>query len=105
MLSTVPCKARLIVALLLICLSIGAVIVCQVHTVPLDHEHAMPSHSHPDSSAHSLFDFSCMGMAAVLPTIVIFAALLFHRVHTIPLVLKHAVLAFPPFIPPRHLAR
>jgi hypothetical protein len=89
----------------LICLPVLAAIACQVHTVPLDHEHAMPSHSHPDSSAHSLFDFSCMGMAAVLPAIVIFAALLFYIVHAMPLVLKHAVLAFPPFIPPRHLTR
>jgi hypothetical protein len=102
---TVPRNVRLLIALGLLCIFMGAVLACQVHTVPLDHEHTMPGHSHSSSAGHALLDFSCMGMAAVLPTIVFFAALLFHIVHATPLVLKHAVLAFPPFIPPRHLAR
>lgn len=99
-----PRKARLIVAWLLICLPVVAAIVCQVHTMPLDHEHAMPSHSHSGSSGPPLLDFSCISMAAVLPTIVMLASLLFHMVHARPLLLKRTVLAFPPFIPPRRLS-
>ena len=100
-----PRKVRLIVALVLICLPVVAAIVCQVHTMPPDHTHAMPSQSHHSSSEHTLFDFSCMGMAAILPTIVIFAAILFHMAHARPLSLKRTVFAFPPFIPPRRLTR
>jgi hypothetical protein len=99
----VPRKARQIVALLLICMAVGAAIACQVHTTPLDQGHAMPGQSHPSSSAHSLLDFSCIGMAAVLPTIVIFTSFLFHVWHATPLVLSPAVLAFLPFIPPRQI--
>ena len=99
-----PRKARLIVALLLICLPVAAAIACQAHTVSLDHEHARPGHSHPGSSERSLLDFSCISMAAVLPAIVMLASLLCHMVLAKPLVLKPTVFAFPPFIPPRHLA-
>ena len=99
-----PRKACLIVALLLICLPVVAAIACQAHTVQHDHEHAMPGHSHPGSSVPPLLDFSCISMAAVLPTIVMLASLLFHMVLARPMVLKHTVLAFPPFIPPRRLS-
>jgi hypothetical protein len=101
----VPQKVRLIVALMLICLPVVAAIACQVHTMPSDHKHAMPSQSHPSSSGHTFLDFSCMGMAAILPTIVIFAAILCHMAHARLLLLKHTVFAFPPFIPPRRLTR
>jgi hypothetical protein len=101
----VPRKVRLIVALVLICLPVVAAIACQGHTMPLDHERAMPSHSHPSSSGYPLLDFSCLSMAAVLPTIVMFASLLFYMMHARPLVLKHTIFAFPPFIPPRRLRR
>ena len=94
-----PCR---IVALLLICMTVGALIACQIHINPLDHGHAIPSQSHPSSAAHSFFDLSCMGMVVVLPTLVIFASFLFHLLHTTPLVLKHTVLAFLPFVPPRY---
>jgi hypothetical protein len=99
----VPRKVRLIVALVLICLPVVAAVVCQVHTMPPDHAHAMPSQGHSSSSEHSLFDFSCMGMAAILPMIVMFAAIFFHMVHVTPLASKHPVLVFPLFIPPRRL--
>jgi len=96
-------KARQIVALLLICMAVGAVIACQVYTTPLDQGQAMPSQSDANSSAHSLLAFSCMGMAAVLSTLVIFAWFLFHVLYTTPLVLNPAVLVFPPCIPPRNI--
>jgi hypothetical protein len=101
-LAIVPRKAHQIVVLLLICMVVGAGMACQLHTTPLDHGHAVPSKSHASSSAHSLLDFSCLGMVAVLLTIMIFASLLFQVLHATPLVVKHAVLVFPPFRPPRH---
>ena len=101
MLFIVPGKARQITALLLIGLAIGAGFACQIHTTPLDHGHATASTSHSSTAGHSLLDFSCLSMAAVLPTLVIFASLLFQVLHAPPLALKHTVLAFPPFIPPR----
>lgn len=104
-LSLMPRTTCQIVTLLLICMIVVAVIACQVHITPFDQGHAMPGKSHASTSAHSGLDFSCMGMAAVLPTIVIFASLLFQVVHTTPLVLKYAVFVFPPFIPPRHTTR
>jgi len=94
-----------IVTLLLICMTVVAVIACQVHIAPFDQGHAIPGKSHASTSAHSGLDFSCMGMAAVLPTIVIFASLLFHVVHATPLVLKYVVFVFPPFIPPPSTTR
>jgi hypothetical protein len=96
-------KARLTLALLLICIAIGAGLACQVHTTALDHGHALPGTSHHGSSPHSLLDFSCM--TAVLPTIAIFASVLSGVFHATPLVLKHTGLVFPPFIPPRHSSR
>ena len=103
MLSIIPCTPRQVVTLLLICMTIGAVMACQVHITPLDQRHAIPGKSHPSTSAHSGLDFSCMGMAAVLPALVIFASLLFHVLYATPLVLKYAVFVFPPFIPPRYI--
>jgi hypothetical protein len=79
--------------------------VCQIHTTPHDHEHTQPSHSHASSSAHSLLDLSCLGVVAVLPTLVLLAALRFQMLCVTPLLLKHTVLAFPPFIPPRQTTR
>lgn len=103
--SMVPGKARQILALLLISVAVGAGFVCQVHTTPLDHGHATPSPSHSHSSGHALLDFSCIGMAAILPTLVIFASFLVSVLHATPLRLQRSVFAFPPFIPPRPTTR
>ena len=105
MLSLGPRKAQWIIALSLVCLVVGAVMVCQVHTIPPDHGHAQPGHSHPSSSAHSLLDSFCVGVVAVLPTLVLFAALRFQVLRATPLLVKHTVFAFPPFIPPRPITR
>ena len=82
-----------------------AIVVCQTHLTLFEHEHATPSQSHADSAAHSLLDFSCTGMAAVLPTVVMFALVMFHMLHTLFLVLHPAAPVFPPFVPPRHTTR
>jgi hypothetical protein len=101
--SVVLHNARQTVALLLICIAVGAGLACQVHTRVHDHGHALPSTSHHSSSPHSLLDFSCM--TAVLPTLVIFASLFSGVFYATPRVLKHTGLVFPPFVPPRHLSR
>lgn len=103
--SMVPGTARQILALLLISFAVGAGFVCQVHTTPFDHDHATPGTSHSHSSASALLDFTCIGMAAILPTLVIFASFLAYVLHTTPLKLQRPVFAFPPFIPPRLTTR
>src|SRR5262245_58530524 len=100
----VPRKAQSIVALLLVLITVGAVIACQIHTTAIDHQHAMPARSHHSSSTHALFDFSCIGMAAVLPMVVLFTSLFFHVLYATLLVLKHAGLIVSPFVPPRSIA-
>lgn len=106
MLAVFPRKAYAIVALLLISMAIGAMLACRVHTTPLDysgHGHERPEESHHNSSAHSLPDFACRGMTAVLPLMVTIAVLLFQRFHSAPLLVKRVLIVSPPFIPPRYL--
>ena len=103
MLSMASRKACPLIAFLLICVTVGAVIACQVHITPLGHEHAVPSKSHSSSSTHASLDFSCMGMAAVLTIIVLVAFFVFHTLQVTPSMLKYTILAFPPFIPPRSI--
>ena len=98
-------KARAMMALLLIGVAIGAGFACQVHTAPLEDGHPTPSASHSHASAHALLDFSCIGMAAILPTVVMFASFLFHILDASSLMLKRSVFAFPPYIPPRPTLR
>jgi hypothetical protein len=98
-------KAHRIIALLLIGLAVGAGFACQIHISPPDHGHAAPGTGQAHSSAHSFLDFACIGMAAILPTLMIFASLLFQMLPATPLLLKRAAFAFPPFIPPRHTTR
>jgi hypothetical protein len=86
-------------------MALMAVVECQFHTALPEQEHTRSSPSHPGSATHSLLDFSCMGLTAVLPLIVLFAALLFQVWHTTPLVLKPVVLVLLPFIPPRTSTR
>jgi hypothetical protein len=91
--------------LLVACLALAAIVACQVHTTLPDHAHAHPIQSHADASAHDFLDFSCMGMTAVLPTVILFASLLFYVLHPLSLGLHPAVLVLPPFVPPRHTTR
>lgn len=101
----VPRTIRQVIALLSVFLIVGAVMVCQVHTTAPDHGHAVPHTSHASPSPHSLLDFSCLGLAAVLSVIMTFTLCLFQMLYATPLVLKHAVLIFPLFIPPRPTTR
>jgi hypothetical protein len=100
-----PRKAHAIIALLFISIAMGAIMACHVHTTPLDHSehgHAMPGENHHGSSAHSLLDFACLGMTAVLPLVVTIAALFFQGFHAAPLFVKLKLIVSPFFIPPRY---
>lgn len=105
MLAMIPRKVRQMIALWLICVAVGAVIACHMHPVSPEHSHAMPGESHHSSSGYPLLDFACIGMAAVLPTVVIFALLLFQALQTPWLGLKHAGRHPLPFVPPRQSSR
>jgi hypothetical protein len=98
-------KTRQFLALLVAGVVLTAIVMCQVHTARPDHEHATHSQSHANSAAPDFLDFACMGMAAVLPTVIIFASLLFYVLHPSLLGLHPAVLVLPPFVPPRHTTR
>jgi hypothetical protein len=98
-------KTRQFLAVLVACAVLTAIVVCQVHTTLPDHEHATHSHSHAQSAAPDFLDFACIGMTAVLPTVIMFASLLFSVLHPPLLGLHPAVLALPPFVPPRHTTR
>ena len=95
-------KIPQLMALLLICMALGATLVCQVHATSAEHEHAVPDKGHAHPSAHSGLDLSCM--LAVLPTVVILALFRFQISYVILLTLKTTAVVLPPFIPPRHLA-
>jgi hypothetical protein len=104
-LAVFPRKAHAIIALLLVSMAIGAIMVCHVHTTPLDHSehgHETPGKSHHSSPAHSLLDFACLGMTAVLPLVVTIAVLLFQGFHAAPLFVKLTLIVSPFFIPPRY---
>jgi hypothetical protein len=96
-------KTRQCLAVLLACVVLTAIVVCQVHMTRLDHGHT--THSQANSAAHDFLDFSYMGMAAVLPTVIMFASLLFSVLHPPLLRLHPTVLVLPPFVPPRHTTR
>ena len=89
-------KARAMMALLLIGLAVGAGFVCQIHTSPLDHGHATPGTSHAHSSAYSFLDFSCIGMAAILPTLMMFRLVPLPDVACDAAAVETSVFAFPP---------
>ena len=98
----VPRKAYQIIALLLVCMAVGATFACQIHLEPSSHEHEKPD-MHPTASAtHSGPEFSCT--VAVLPVMMVFLSWSFVALHATPRVFKHTVPVFPPFIPPRSAA-
>ena len=105
MLAVFPRKAHAAIALLLIFMAIGAMVACDLHTTPLghsDHGHEGTGKSHHSSSAHSLPDFACLGMTAVLPLVVAIAVLLFQGFHAAPLFVKLTLIVSLLFIPPRY---
>jgi hypothetical protein len=98
-------KTRQFLALLVACVVLTAIVVCQIHTTRPDHEHTTHSQNHANSAAHDFLDFFCTGMAAVLPTMIMFAPFLFYVLDTPWLRLNPAGLVLPPFVPPRPATR
>ena len=98
--SIMPRKAYQIVALVLICLAVGTVIVCQVHPTSRNHEHAVPSKHHPAPASHAGVDLFCV--VAVLPALAAFFVGLFLTLYATPQLLKPTALVLLLFIPPRN---
>src|SRR6516162_4597434 len=98
-------KTGKVLAALMACLIALAAVVCLVHTDAFDETHTpFQGHHHSSSSSvHLILDLHCL--AAVLPAAIVLLALcldvLFFRV----LWSQPQAPSFPPFIPPKALAR
>jgi hypothetical protein len=92
--------------ILVACLLAVAAVVCLVHTDGLDEaQTAHQGHRHTSSSsaAHFTLDLHCL--AAILPGVVVLVWLCLGALYLSVLLSKPAVPVFPPFIPPKALAR
>jgi hypothetical protein len=88
-----------IAAILLIFVAVGAVLACQFHVTTSGHEHATSNQHQSVPSAHAMLDVSCL--AAVLPTMLVFAALICFLFYAAPMLLKHTAPASALFKPPK----
>ena len=91
---------------LMACLFAVAAVVCLVHTDDIDRpQTAHQGHNHtPASSAtHLTLDLHCL--VAILPGVVMLLWFCLDRLYLSILLAKPVVPAFPPFIPPKALAR
>ena len=91
---------------LMACLFAVAAVVCLVHTDDIDRlQMAHQGHNHtPASSAtHLTLDLHCL--VAILPGVVVLLWFCLDRLYLSILLAKPVVPAFPPFIPPKALAR
>lgn len=102
-LSVLGGKVRPIVVMLLVCMTVMVVAVCQGHAALPDYEYTPSSGHRPTSSTHAALDFSCL--VAVLPSMVFFPCLPLFLLYTTPLLLQHALLTFSLFRPPRNGVR
>jgi hypothetical protein len=97
-------KTGKVLAALIACLIAVAAVVCLVHTDAFDETHTpFQGHHHASCSGHLILDLHCL--VAVLPAAIVLLALcldvLFFRV----LWSQPQAPSFPPFIPPKALAR
>ncbi len=95
--------ARLVVAMLLLGVFLGVGATCQIHPLAVDHDHPASSDAAPAGSHHATFGTSCL--AAVLPGLMLFFALLGLWFAPSPVLHKQAPPVFLPFIPPRAVSR
>jgi hypothetical protein len=96
-------KTRHMVAVLLVCMAMTAAVACQFHAIPPDYGRTTSTGHHHTPSAHASMDVACL--TAVLPAVVFFLSLLSGLFHIASLFSYDALLAFPPFRPPRAVAR
>ena len=99
-------KTSKVLPALVACLLAVAAVVCLVHTDGIDEvQTAHQGHRHTSSSsaAHLTLDLHCL--VAILPGVVVLVWLCLGVLHLFVLLSKPVVPAFPPFIPPKALAR
>ena len=92
-------SARQVLAMLLICMAVMAVITCQLHVAPDAHDHAASPGHHHSPSSHASGDMPCV--TGVLSTMMFFTSVLFVFFHIAPLLVPNTLITFPPFRPPR----
>ncbi len=89
--------------LLMACLMVVAAVVCLVHPATPDQDHAThPGHAHPVSSPITL-DLHCL--TAILPAVVLLVWLCCGLLYLMDLWSHPVTPSFPPFIPPKAIAR
>jgi uncharacterized membrane protein len=91
---------------LIVCLFVVAAVICLVHIDAIDGaQTAHQGHNHtPASSAtHLTLDLHCL--VAILPGVVMLLWFCLDKLYLSILIAKPVVPAFPPFIPPKALAR
>jgi hypothetical protein len=98
-------KTSKILPALVACLLAVAAVVCLVHPDDLDEvQTTHQGHHHTSSSmAHPMLDLHCL--VAILPGIVMLVWLCLVMLYYSVLLSKPVVPVFPPFIPPKALAR
>ena len=100
-------KTSKVLPTLVACLLAVAAVVCLVHTDGIDavQTTAHQGHRHPSTSSamHLTLDLHCL--VAILPGVVVLVWLCLGALHLSVLLSRPIVPVFPPFIPPRALAR
>jgi uncharacterized membrane protein len=106
MLAVLTSRACKMLSALLVCLFVVAAVVCLVHTDAIDRSqtaHQGHNHSPASSATHLTLDLHCL--VAILPGVVMLLWFCLARLYLSILLAKPVVPAFPPFIPPKALAR
>lgn len=100
-------KTSKVLPALVACLLAVAAVVCLVHTDGIDEIQtaAHQGHHHPSTSSamHLTLDLHCL--VAILPWVVVLVWFCLGALYLSILLSKPIVPAFPPFIPPKALAR
>ena len=90
------------------CLLAVAAVGCLVHTDGIDEAqtvHQEHRHTSSSSAAHITLDLQCLGLVAVLPAAVMLVWLCLGVLYLAVLWSHPVVPSFPPFIPPKAIAR
>ena len=95
-----PAKALSLLAVIIVCLTVGGAIACQVHAASSEpgHEHEMPIGHQQDGHSDGV---PCLN--ATLPENMVLVELTFVSWVAMPVRLHATSFDSPPFIPPRHL--
>ena len=99
-------KTSKVLPVLMACLLAIIAVVCLVHTGDIaDSQTAHPGHHHTSSSSTTHFTLDLHCLVAILPGVVMLLCLCLGALYVSVLLSKPVVPAFPPFIPPKALAR